>query len=235
MEIVSMLKSILVDFDNTLHDTDRKFIEKFDGLFGMDGKTLYEIYLFKIHRELIHKQFSNKHWDLRFHCKLLLNFLNKDPNERLVNEFLTKFKQAEEECWSNPIYFEDTIPFLDGLKSKGYKICLSTGINAKEKAQGIERFASKKYFDYAFGEDQISYSKTDPNFYRRILKIIRASPNEAVSIGDTITHDIIPAKSIGIKTIWVNRKNAKFDFGNNAKPDFEVKNLYEALEALENL
>jgi putative hydrolase of the HAD superfamily len=230
-----MLKSVLVDFDNTLHDTDRKFIEKLNGLFGMDGKTLYEIYLFKIHRELIHKQFLNKHWDLRFHCKLLLSFLNKDPNECLINEFLTKFKQAEEECWSNPIYFEDAIPFLDSLKSKGYKICLSTGINAKKKAQGIERFASKKYFDYAFGEDQISYSKTDPNFYKRILEIIKVSPNEAVSIGDTITHDIIPAKSIGIKTIWVNRKNARFDFENNAKPDFEVKNLYEALEVLKNL
>jgi len=227
-----VLRNVLVDFDNTLHDTDRKFIEKLDGLFGLDGKTLYEIYLFKIHRELVHKQFPNKHWDLKFHCKLLLNYLNKDFDESLINEFLNRFKQAEEECWSKPIYFEDAIPFLDSLKSKGYRICLSTGINAKEKAKGIERFASKKYFDYAFGEDQISYSKTDPNFYKSILKIIKASPSETVSIGDTITHDIVPAKAVGIKTIWINRKNVKLDLKNNSKPDFEVKNLYEALKIL---
>ncbi|MEM3507523.1 MAG: HAD family hydrolase [Candidatus Bathyarchaeia archaeon] len=229
-----MIKAILLDFDNTLHDTDKKFIEKLDGLFGMDGKTLYEIYLFKIHRELVHKQFLDKHWDLKFHCKLLLNFLNKDLDESLINEFLIRFKQAEEECWSNPIYFEDTIPFLDSLKSKGYKICLSTGIYAKEKAQGIEKFASKKYFDYAFGEDQISYSKTDPNFYKKILSIIKSSPNETISIGDTITHDIAPAKFIGIKAIWVNRKNTRFEFKDYIKPDFEVKNLYEVLEVLES-
>ncbi|MEM2896405.1 MAG: HAD family hydrolase [Candidatus Bathyarchaeia archaeon] len=232
---MSVLEGVLVDFDNTLHDTDRKFIEKFDGLFGLDGKTLYEIYLFKIHRELIHRQFSNKHWDLRFHCKLLLNFLNKEFDENLANEFLTRFREAEEECWSNPVYFEDTIPFLDSLKSRGYKICLSTGINAREKAKGIERFVSKKYFSYAFGEDQVLYSKTDPSFYKKILKIIKASPSETVSIGDTITHDIIPAKAVGIRTIWLNRKNKKFSFKDSGKPDFEVKDLYEATQVLESL
>ena len=70
-----MNKTILVDFDNTLHNTDLKFHQEFDGLFGLNGRELWDIFFLKIHREIVHGKYLNKHSDITFHIELLFKHL----------------------------------------------------------------------------------------------------------------------------------------------------------------
>jgi FMN phosphatase YigB (HAD superfamily) len=53
-------------------------------------------------------------------------------------------------------------------------------------------------------------------------------------IGDRIDNDIIPAKEIGMKTIWIKRGFGKYwNISNeNEKADYEVDSLEEILTAL---
>ncbi|WP_455279409.1 HAD family hydrolase [[Eubacterium] cellulosolvens] len=226
-----VIKTIFTDFDGTLHNSDPKFESKLDGFLGFDGKTVWHTFFFKVHREIIHNKYPEKHNDMPFHSKLLFELLGKQYDEEEAKRFMKACEQAEQECWTNPDYFDETHEFLQRMRDNDFKICVTTGSHAEEKARGIERYFSKKYFDFAFDEKIIGHRKTDKNYYKRALVISNSNSQQTVSIGDTLSHDIFPAKSMGIITIWVNRRNEDLSKGNNM-PDYEISNLLETLDKL---
>jgi putative hydrolase of the HAD superfamily len=226
-----MINTIFTDFDGTLHDSDSKFESKLDGFLGFNGKTVWHTFFFKVHREIIHTNFPEKHNDVVFHIELLFKLLGKQYDKEEAKRFMQACEQAEEECWTNPNFFDETHEFLQRIKDNDLKICVTTGSHAEEKVQGIERFFSGRYFDFAFDETIIGYRKTDKNYYNKALIASNSISQKTVSIGDTLSHDIFPAKSIGIVTIWINRRNEKKSKDNNM-PDYEVSNLLEALDKL---
>ena len=83
-------------------------------------------------------------------------------------------------------------------------------------------------FDYVFSESNIGYLKTNPKYYEKILEHIDSTPTETVSIGDTPLSDIRPAKIVGKRTIWVNRRNEPEPSKKDQKADNKVNNLLEA-------
>ncbi|MDI6826501.1 MAG: HAD family hydrolase [Candidatus Aenigmarchaeota archaeon] len=227
-----MIKTILIDYDNTLHDSDSKFIARFEGLaqkLGLSGRELWDIYLFKIHREMVHKKFPERHDDERFHAKLILRYLGLPCEGPVIRRLVTAYKKALEECVEKPSFFPDTFEFLNQVSGR-YKLCLATYANAREKSACLERFGGRRYFDYIFRDHNISFHKHTPQFYEEVLRISGSKPEETANIGDALVHDVIPAKLIKIKTIWINRKGEIAPEG--SKPDHEVKNLLEALEYL---
>ncbi|OGD52857.1 hypothetical protein A3K80_02680 [Candidatus Bathyarchaeota archaeon RBG_13_38_9] len=185
-----MIDTIFTDFDGTLHDSDSKFESKLDGFLGFDGKTIWHTFFFKVHREIIHKKFPEKHNDSAFHCELLFELLGKQYDKEEAKRFIQACEQAEEECWTNPSYFDETHEFLQRMMNNDFKICLTTGSHAEEKAHGIERFFSKQFFDFTFDETIIGYRKTENNYYNRALIISNSNSQQTVSIGDTLSHDI---------------------------------------------
>ena len=148
-----MINTIFIDFDGTLHDSDSKFESKLDGFLGFDGKTIWHTFFFKVHRELIHNKFPEKHNDTEFHSKLLFELLGKKYDKEEAKNLIQASKQAEEECWINPNYFNETNEFLQRLYDNNFKICLTTGSHAKEKAKGIEKFFSKNQAFYSTDHD----------------------------------------------------------------------------------
>ena len=78
--------NLLIDFDGTLHDTETIFAEKLNGIFGLDGQTMYNIYLFEIHRKLVHEFFPKKHDERDFHHELLCDFLKKPKDEKKTED-----------------------------------------------------------------------------------------------------------------------------------------------------
>jgi putative hydrolase of the HAD superfamily len=226
-----MINTIFTDFDGTLHDSDSKFESKLDGFLGFDGKTVWQTFFFKVHREIIHNKFPEKHNDSEFHSELLFELLGKEYNKEESKRFIQACEQAEEECWTNPSYFDETLEFLQKTRDNDFKICLTTGSHAKEKSKGIEQFFSKNFFDFAFDETLVGYRKTEKDYYNRALIISNSNSQQTVSIGDTLSHDIFPAKSIGIMTIWINRRNENISKSNNIS-DYKISNLLEALDKL---
>ncbi len=226
------MKTILVDYDGTLHDSDSKFIAEFSlpaRELGLRGKKLWEIYLFDVHRGIVNERFPEKHNDPEFHSKLIFKQLKRPYDPQIAEKIIEGFKRALEECWTNPSFFDDTFEFLNRVVEEN-KLCLATFEYAKEKAECVERFGRRKYFDSVLGDYIINHRKTDKEYYEEALKISNSTPEETVIIGDTLTHDIVPAKLVGIKTIWLNRRNERAP--ENSKPDHEVKKLTEVLNYL---
>lgn len=227
---------LLVDFDGTLHDTETIFSSKLDGLFGLDGKTLYNIYLFDIHRKLIHENFPERHNDTFFHFELLCDFLKKPVNENAIALLEARFREAETLIFRRPLFFKDAKTFLDKAFFAGHRLCLSSGGgNSRTKADTIKKFFMKNYFDKVIGEETMNCLKDDPLYYRKALQRLSWKNNEVVSIGDSLLTDIYPAKSVGIKTVWVNRKKGFRHLNPDKCPDYVTKDLVSVIDYLSSM
>jgi FMN phosphatase YigB (HAD superfamily) len=233
--MVGLIKTVLLDYDNTLHDSDFKFAERFEGILPISGKGLWELYHYHIHREVVHKHYPERHDDGELHCRLVFEYLHIPYDSSSARRILEGYYEAEADCWRNPTFFRDTLQFLNQLKYAGYKLCLTTGNHSLEKAECLERFWSRRYFDYVIEEKLVGYSKNDPRFYQAVLKFPNSLAEETASIGDNLTHDIVPAKAVGAKAIWVNRKG-ELELGKGQlRPDFETHDLLAALRCLAGL
>jgi HAD superfamily hydrolase (TIGR01549 family) len=230
-----MCWKILVDFDGTLSNSDYVFASKLDGLFGMEGIRLYNTYLFEIHRKIIHMQYPNRHDDFNLHWSLLLSHLGIPYDDEKASLLSKKFEEAIESILVKPMIFPDVTNFLEEAIKKGCVLCLSTGENSKEKAEAIENALGKSYFHHVIGEDLLGYLKNNKAYYEEALRLLKWKAEATFSIGDTILTDILPAKEVGIRTIWVNRNNHNSPIDPEEKPDYESCNLSYALDFIEKM
>jgi len=224
------LRTVFVDFDNTLHRSDEKLAFYLDGWTGKSGDYLLEVFR-KIHLEEIHAHFPERHLDIRFHSGLLLSYLRLPHSPTLVQDFVSRYLEAASDAWLDPWYYSDTLSFLDELVKMRVKVCLTTGEDAEKKAVGIYKFLRSLKFDYVFGEDALGVLKTEPEYFTRALKESWSEASSTVAVGDSITADVVPGKLAGLKVIWVNREGKRLQAGYE-KPDFQVSDLREASKIL---
>lgn len=224
------LTTVFVDFDNTLHRSDEKFAFRLDGWAGRSGKSLLELFE-KIHLEEVHRNFPERHQDIRFHAGLLLTYLRLPHDPVLVQDFENRCLEAASDAWIDPWYHSDALGFLEDLAKMRVKICLTTGEDAEKKAEGIYRFLWPQKFDYVFGEDHLGVLKTEAEYFVRALKGSRSDAASTVAIGDSLTADVAPGKLAGLRVIWVNREGKRLPKGWE-RPDFQVSNLIEASRIL---
>ena len=115
--------------------------------------------------------------------------------------------------------------------SKHYKI----GIIANQELgseQRLEKLGLLKYIDLVVASAEEGVAKPDLRIFQIALDRSNCKPEEAVMVGDRIDNDILPAKKIGMKTVWI-----KQGFGGYAEPktmeeqpDYIVNSLVEIAE-----
>lgn len=106
-------------------------------------------------------------------------------------------------------YKEDEILYPDAARcleafSSRYKIGIianqSPGTEARLKQHGILR-----YIDLVVASAEEGVSKPDRRIFEIALERSGCRPGNAVMIGDRIDNDIVPAKGLGMHTVWVRQ------------------------------
>jgi 2-haloacid dehalogenase len=122
--------------------------------------------------------------------------------------------------------FPDTVAALQNLKSR-FKLAIISNIDddlfAKtQKLLGVE-------FDAVITAEQARSYKPSLRNFQLALQRLGIHPAHLLHIGQSIYHDVLPAQSLGIATVWVNRKSARPGVGAvrpaEGKPDLEVPDL----------
>jgi 2-haloacid dehalogenase len=122
--------------------------------------------------------------------------------------------------------FPDTVGALKTLK-KRFKLAIISNIDddlfaLSEKHLEVE-------FDWVITAEQVRSYKPALSNFEFALEMMRVSPEKILHIAQSIYHDIIPAKALGLSTIWVNRRKGKEGYGATppaiGHPDLEVPNL----------
>ena len=224
------VRHLFVDYDNTLHDSDAKFIRHFHRpalALGLTGQQLWRLYLFEVHRGIVHRYHPERHDDKEFHCLLIFQRLGRPYDRGTASLLVSAFEKAMEECWRDPTFFPDAFPFLEEA-SRRWELHLATSENALQKALCVERVGGRRYFSSVLGDHNVGVRKTEKEYYLRALELTGARPEESVMVGDSLTHDILPARRAGLGTVWVNRKGERPE----GEVGPEARDLREVLEFL---
>ncbi len=230
-----MVTTVLMDYDGTLHDHEAVVTRGLDGVLGLSGKELHRIYKYDIHRAQIHTKHLDRHDDTMFHCELLFKHLGRPFDPETAGLIVQIFDEAAEKAREDPVYFRDTFAALQVMKEWGLSVCLSTGMDAEEKARTMTNVAGVDLFEHVFSESRLGFLKTEREYYLGALEIAGSHPTETVSIGDTPLSDIRPAKLVGIRTIWLNRIGEPQPTEVDQTADYEVETLEKAVELLRDM
>lgn len=138
-----------------------------------------------------------------------------------------------------PWHSEDEVPYSDAhstlasLIVKGYKL----GIIANQKlgtAERLESWGLRQYFEVIAASAEIGYAKPDKEIFEKAFELAGCTAEESVMVGDRLDNDIIPAKALGMKTVWIKNGLAQFqniELGNGIA-DYQIHSLSEILQIL---
>lgn len=117
-------------------------------------------------------------------------------------------------------YSEDAMKTVEDMRSKGYKLGAISSLNVDT----LEEVADHYKIDYVFSPCATCLKKTDPLIYERYLQEYGFKGDECVMIDD-IQANLIAAKKVGIKTVWLNLENEQ----KNDSMDFVIKNIKDLI------
>jgi putative hydrolase of the HAD superfamily len=95
----------------------------------------------------------------------------------------------------------------------------------------LDKHGLAGFFDAVVVSGAVNRRKPSPEIFKKALEELGVDAEEAVFVGDTVDADIQGAKSLGMKTIFIERRTQKEI--EQACPDQTIKNLGELLLALE--
>lgn len=137
------------------------------------------------------------------------------------------------ECYLKSISSSKAIKEPDTLSvytklSKKYKLVLATN--------GIERVQKERLFDFLpytyklYISEAIGLIKPTEDFYNYIMSDLKCRVDECLMIGDSITNDIVGAKSIGMNVCYYNVKGKIKP--ENLLVDYEVNSINDLVQIL---
>lgn len=123
------------------------------------------------------------------------------------------------------VLYKDAEECLKKLGTK-YKI----GVIANQSLGTVDRLEQLgilKYIDLVVASAEEGVAKPDREIFEIALNRAGCRPEQSVMIGDRIDNDIVPAKKLGMKTIWVKQGFGKYwnITCEEEKADYEVANL----------
>jgi 2-haloacid dehalogenase len=122
--------------------------------------------------------------------------------------------------------FPDTVEALRKLKSR-FQLAVISNVDDDLFASTAPKLGVA--FDHVITAQQAGCYKPCMGMFKLAEGRIGVSREQWLHVGQSIYHDVIPAQSLGIATVWVNRPSPRPGSGAakaaSGKPDLEVPNL----------
>ena len=220
-----MIKGILIDFGGTIDS---------DGIHWFDAFSAAYAMVADVPRELL--------WDAYVHTERTLgrNPIIK-PTDTFCKTLRTKISLQTEYLESKGITItaQDTIldtcynkvvkhistvskPVLEKLHAK-YPMVLVTNFYGNMHTV-LAELGIDHLFKDVIESAVVGVRKPDPAIFRLGVGALGLDPAETVMIGDSPDKDVIPAQSIGCKTVWIHTKEL---LSVSCTPDHTITSLEE--------
>jgi 2-haloacid dehalogenase len=128
--------------------------------------------------------------------------------------------------------FADTVEALKRLKSR-YRLAIISNTDNDLFAETAKLLDVR--FDHVITAQQVRSYKPSHNNFRRAFDEINLPKEKILHCAQSLFHDIVPAKALGIANVWVNRRSGKAGAGAThpaeAHPDLTVTSLKELADA----
>jgi HAD superfamily hydrolase (TIGR01509 family) len=163
-----------------------------------------------------------------FRRRLTRRFLGEEADLGAVEALASRY-------WAYPAtaLYPDVKPCLDAIAGR-YR--LGVIANQPTSVRGaMERDGLTGYFEVWGVSDDLGLQKPDPKLFSHVLYMAGVSPARTVMVGDRLDYDVRPAKTAGMRAVWVLRGEAPDAPTPEqlAEPDAHVRALDEVPEMLE--
>ena len=151
------------------------------------------------------------------------------------NSEVIRFLGLQKTPWhsEDELPFDDALDTLEMLKERGYKL----GIIANQSAgtaQRLENWGLLKCFDVMAASAELGVAKPNKSIFEKAFEMAKCQPHNSVMVGDRLDNDLIPAKALGMRTIWIRKglsRCTNIDLGSNIA-DWTIDNLSDLKEIL---
>ena len=215
-------QALTFDCYGTMIDWEKGIFSALRPILAAHGKTLSDFDLLELYSEL---ELKAEQGEFRKYRDVLQSVVG-GLGERLG------FKPSEEDIRSLPESvptwppFPDTVAALKRLQTR-YRLAVISNIDDDLFASSEPKLQAR--FDQVVTAEQAHSYKPSLNNFRLALKRLGLAPDQALHVGQSLYHDVAPAKSLGIATVWVNRPSPRPGAGAartaDGKPDLEVSDL----------
>lgn len=122
--------------------------------------------------------------------------------------------------------FPDSIDALKRLKQQ-FKLVIISNIDDDLFAFTAKRLGAP--FDFVITAFQAKSYKPSTHNFEFAFEKTGIPRDKILHVAQSIYHDIVPAKALGLSTVWVNRRHDQAGFGAtlpaSSQPDLEIPNL----------
>jgi 2-haloacid dehalogenase len=120
----------------------------------------------------------------------------------------------------------DTVDALRSLKTR-FQLAIISNVDDDLFAATAPKLGVD--FDHVITAQQARCYKPGLEIFNLALKRIGVENDKVLHVGQSLYHDVIPAKSLGISAVWVNRPSARPGVGAvkavQATPDWEIRDI----------
>ncbi|MFY9180310.1 MAG: HAD family hydrolase [Venatoribacter sp.] len=154
---------------------------------------------------------------------LLQSGVESNRAAQIAKDAFQVFYQAR----SQITFFDGAVATLEQLASKYPLIAITNG-NADLNLIGINHL-----FKAYLNPDLIGFAKPSAEIFHVALKEAGVNASAAVHIGDNPETDVLAAKAVGMKTVWMNYDHSTWQ--HNQRPDAEITEIIQLPIALKTL
>ncbi len=226
---------ITFDLDNTLWDVEPSLIRAEEAqqswlrqhrpgavdAFDQDALFEFKKSVWKRHPHLSH-HVSQMRIETLYELQLAAGF-DEEAARSGAQQAFAVFLQERRKV----MLYEDALGVLEVL-AKTFTLGALTNGNAD-----IYKTDAAEYFDFAFLAEDIGSSKPHPDMFHAALKKTGAEPADIIHVGDDPEHDILGAREVGMRTVWINTQNKLWTGGQRA--DREIVNLRQLPDAIDSI
>lgn len=124
--------------------------------------------------------------------------------ERLRFSPSAEEKSALPESIQNWLPFPDTVEALKQLQQQ-FQLVILSNVDDDLFANTAKRLQVK--FDQIITAEQLQTYKPSLNNFKAAIERIGLPPEKILHVAASIYHDVVPASSLGLSTVWVNRRH----------------------------
>jgi 2-haloacid dehalogenase len=128
--------------------------------------------------------------------------------------------------------FQDSGPALERLSSR-FRLGVISNCDGDLFAASNERLGAR--FDWVMTAERVGSYKPDPANFERALETIAVPRGRIMHVAQSHYHDLVPAKRLGMATVWIDRRHNKRGFGATpaaeAEPDLAFASMASFADA----
>ncbi len=148
-------------------------------------------------------------------CQMIASELNILQSNTIAN--------ISNSITSEQSYFLKRNQNIIKLLSNNYKLGIISNFSGNLEKILVE-FSLLKYFDFVLDSFHVGFLKPNPLIFKHAISKCKTEISNIIYLGDNLERDIIPAHSIGLRTIHLNIKKRQ-----NKIANYTVSSLTEVL------